>query len=151
MENAHSGQENTAANQALMDQQRATKELRAWVIKKTGHDRKLNDDVIDSLTQVMCEGRLILKEDLTAVYKLRHPLMSEVDKKEEVHLAALTFKARLKYSEVKNLLRHVHPDDVTGQGLAYTAGLTNVAMKKLEQLDVYDLIKVQSVVGFFIT
>ena len=129
----------------------AEKELRAWVTRKQGSPAKLTQDLLEPLVQIMCAGDLILKEDLTASYTLRYPVMGEVDGVKTVHLNELNFKERLKYHEVKHILKRIDPNDTMGQGLAYTAGLTNVGMKILEQMDMYDLAKVQSIAVFFIT
>lgn len=139
-------------SQLIMASKMAQKELKKWVLRKQGNTRKLqNKEVFETLVQMMCQGDLVLKQDLSATYTLRYPVMGEVDGQERMVLDQLKFKNRLKYTEVKHILKTVDDDDQMGSGLAYTAGLTGVSLKILEQMDMSDLTKVQSVAVFFIT
>lgn len=132
----------------------AEKEFKDWITSKYGNDQKYRDQEKDSvkmLLQAMADGLLILRGDGTASYKLRYPVMGEQSGKEVVHLKELNFKARLKYKEIKSLLKGIDAKDNMGMALAYTAGLTATPLRVLEELDMTDLTRVQLLMVFFVT
>lgn len=141
----------------------AEQELKDWLIEKHGNAESVTPDNTDDeksakekkdtlKTFVKClqSGSLILGSDGTATYKLRHPITVEDKGKEIPTVKELKFKARLKYKNVKSILRSVPSDDSEGRILAYAAGLTGCPMRTLEEMVIGDLSKVQLLVVFFI-
>lgn len=143
--------DNDFSEDVKMSEEMAEEELKKWVFSKQGNLSSLKDNKA-MLIKAMQSGSLILNSDGGATYKLKFPIMGQDSDsgKETVHVDTLTFKPRLKYKEIKNLLRKVDPNDNMGQSLAYTAGLTGQSVKILEELDISDLTKVQLVSVFFI-
>lgn len=131
----------------------AEQELRDWVTAKHGNDQSLEsegDATIKSLVSLMQQGRLILKEDGGCEYVLKYPIMGEVDGKETAQVTTISFKSRVKYKQIKSILRRINPEDRDGRVLAYTCAYTSQPMPILEEFDLSDITKVQMLTGFFI-
>lgn len=145
------GNNSTLVAEEKFSLEMAMQELSDWALAKKSKT-EVGDDQ-QSLFEAIQEGRLVLKSDGSAVYRLREPLMGEnsTSEKEHIHLDELTFKARIKYKNVKNILRNIRPDDAMGQSIGYLAALTGQPISILEELDMRDVGSLQLLAVFFIT
>lgn len=146
-----------------MTAEMAETELYIWLTEKHGHadaiapndgddekGAKEKKDTLKTFVKCLQSGSLILGSDGTATYTLRYPITVEDKGKEVPTVKELKFKARLKYKNVKSILRSVPADDSEGRILAYAAALTGCPMRTLEEMVISDLNKVQLLVVFFI-
>lgn len=130
----------------------ATEQLEEWIVSKCGQKKydQTEESSLDILTEAMQDGLLVLKDSGTATYKLKYPVEGDQDGVKVKAVSELNFKAGLKYKQIKPLLKRIDPSDNMGMALAYTAGLTGTAMPMLEELEMWDLTRVQLLMVFFV-
>lgn len=130
----------------------ALEQLQEWVVAKCGQKKfdKTEQSSLDILCDAMQDGLLILKDNGTATYKLRMPVDGDQDGTKVKVLTELNFKAALKYKTIKHILKKIDAEDNMGMALAYTAGLTATPMPILEEMEMWDLTRVQLLMVFFV-
>ena len=130
----------------------AIDQLQEWIVAKCGQKKfdQTEENSLDLLRDAMQDGLLILKNDGTATYKLRRPVTGDQDGTKVNVLTELNFKAGLKYKSIKHILKKIDATDNMGMALAYTAGLTGTPMPILEEMEMWDLTRVQLLMVFFV-
>ncbi len=130
----------------------AIDQLQEWIVAKCGQKKfdQTEESSLNILCDAMQDGLLILKNDGTATYKLRMPVDGDQDGTKVKVLTELNFKAGLKYKTIKHLLKKIDATDNMGMALAYTAGLTGTPMPILEEMEMWDLTRVQLLMVFFV-
>ena len=129
-----------------MTAEMAEQELEAWVLAKCGQKRvdKTDRGTVDILVESMQEGNLILHDDETVTYKCKYTYGND-------QTLEVKFKKGLKYKELKAYLKGIRQDDSMELNLAYLAGLTKTSKKVLEELDMYDITRLTSLMSFFVS
>ena len=129
----------------------AKKEIEKWLDYKNVSPRKRNKKEIKSnietLTDAICDGDLVLDEDYNLVLTLRNPVL---DKDGKAQLKEMTFKPRLLLEDVESHLRNVKPDNTIGMLAAYTSALTGLNSMMTKKIDTDDNKTAQAIVMFFL-
>lgn len=139
------------ATQKLTDEM-ALEQLEEWIVSKCGQKKfdQTEESTLDILCDAMQQGLLILRDDGTASYKLRYVVDGDQDGTKVKVLTGVDFKPGLKYKTIKHMLKRVDSSDNVGMALVYTAGLTGVAVPVLEELEMWDLTRLQLLTVFFV-
>lgn len=106
--------------------------------------REQSEAAIDALVDEICEGNLVVNEDMTLVYKLMFPPEGETP------VTELTFKPRLKVSELHNETANTKGTDVNALIKSYIAALTGKPKAFFGKLDLDDYSVCQNIAVFFI-
>lgn len=124
----------------------AKKEVDKWLDYKRVSDKKREtyEDNIETLTDAIAAGDLILDENHSLIQKLVFPIKSEQPVNE------LEYKARLKVSTVHTHLNGVKSTDADGRICAYVAALTSKPKDVIKGLDTEDYSIAQAIAVFFL-
>ena len=129
----------------------ATKEVAKWLDFKNVSERKRNKKEtkaqIETITDAICDGDLVLDEDFNLVQTLRNPVKTNDDK---VLLSEMKFKPRLLLEDVESKLINVKADNMIGMLAAYTSALTGVNAGLTKKIDTDDNKTAQAIVMFFL-
>ena len=129
----------------------ATKEVSKWLDFKNVSERKRNKKEtkaqIETITDAICDGDLVLDEDFNLVQTLRNPVKTNDDK---VLLSEMKFKPRLLLEDVESKLINVKADNMIGMLAAYTSALTGVNAGLTKKIDTDDNKTAQAIVMFFL-
>jgi len=139
------------ATKKLTDEM-ALVQLEEWIVSKCGQKKfdQTEETTLDILVDAMQEGLLVLKDDGRASYKLKYAVDGDQDGTKVKVLTSLDFKSGLKYKTIKHMIKRVDSTDNVGMALVYTAGLTGVAVPILEELEMWDLTRLQLLTVFFV-
>lgn len=124
----------------------AKDDITAWLdYKKIDDDeREAQAENIDKMTKAIMNGRLVVNRDSFELSQtLRFPITA--DKIEQ-----LTYKPRIKMSEVQRRLQGVKGSDADGRVLSYIATLTGKQKPILQDMDSTDYDLAQAIAIFFI-
>lgn len=126
--------------------EQASKEVTEWLdFKKINQaKRDAQKDSINTLTEAICDGTLVIKEDKTIVFTLKFPIESEISTK------ALEFKPRLSINTIHAQLKGVNSASADERILAYVAALTEKPKALIQKLDTEDYSIPQSIAIFFL-
>jgi hypothetical protein len=95
---------------------------------------------IELMTDAICDGLLVVNEDLTLSQKLLYPLEG---------VSHLTYKSRLSVGDPASRLKEFKADDVHGMVLAYVATLTQKPNALIKNIDRKDYRISTAIAGFF--
>jgi len=126
----------------------AQAEVEKWLdYKKVSQGKRDKQKAqIEVLVDAVCDGTLVLKEDLTWVHNLKFPV-TLADKEE---LKTLSYKPRISQGEAHMHLQRFKADDVDGRVLAYVLALTKTPQDFIKRLDTEDSSIAQGIAIFFI-
>jgi hypothetical protein len=124
----------------------AKAEVEKWLdYKKVSQNKKESyADNIKALEEAIVEGYLSLDDNFNFVQQLKFPIESEVS------TSVLTFKPRLKESQVSLHLTGVKIGDFDGRLYAYVAALTGKPKDLIKALDTEDYSIGKNIAFFFI-
>ena len=129
----------------------AKKEVSKWLDHKNVSQRKREKketvQQIETITDAICDGDLVLDKDFNLVQSLRNPVK---DNDGKVVLSKLTFKPRLLLEDVESHLMNVKATNTIGMLAAYTSALTGENSSLLKKIDTDDNKTAQAIVMFFL-
>ena len=136
----------SATNNDKVTKEVALKEVNKWLDFKKVSEKKReeNDDAIESLADAIVEGVLVLKSDKRFVQTLLFPIG------DEGAIKTLTYKPRIKMSEVEARSQKVKPGDTQGIIRGYICALTEQAAAIIKELDTEDNRISRSIATFFL-
>lgn len=134
-------------NKFSYDQAQA--EIAEWLEFKHISERKRNDnaDFEEVLIDKMCQGLLKKNEDNSLTYSLQEPVKTEDG---EIILDTLTFKPRIRVSDLNKRLKGVKPSDIEGRQLAYIAAITGESSGKISSIYTEDFETCAAIVNYFL-
>ena len=121
----------------------AQAEIQKWLdgTKVMASKQAASKSDIELLTDAVCDGLLVVNEDLTLTQKLLYPLEGVTE---------LTYKARLSVSDPASRLKEFKADDIHGMILAFVATLTQKPNALIKNIDRKDYRISTAVAGFFL-
>jgi len=124
----------------------AEKEVFDWLSYKRVDEEKIEDnkEVIKTLTNGISNGYLVLDENKNFVLNLKFPVGKDENIKK------LSFKPRLKMSEIHDVTRNIKTGDTSALLLAYVSALTSENSAILKELDTEDNRIAQAISMFFL-
>lgn len=125
----------------------AEADIEKWLVAKkiTNSQREARKDEIDTLTDAIMDGNLVVKDDAT----LEHTLIHAIDKGEK-KVTALNYKLRLMVKDIQTAMKGVKNNDVEGRLLAYASALTGQNTGVLQYMDTADSRIANSISVFFL-
>jgi len=120
----------------------AQADIERWLdgTKVMGSKRAKSKADIELMTDAICDGLLIVNEDLTLTQNLLYPLEG---------VSSLTYKSRLSVEEPASRLKQFKADDIHGMVLAYVATLTSKPNALIGKVDRKDYSIATAIAGFF--
>ena len=120
----------------------AQAEIQKWLdgTKVMASKQAASKSDIELLTDAVCDGLLVVNEDLTLTQKLLYPLEGVTE---------LVYKSRLSVGDPASRLKEVKADDIHGMVLAYVATLTQKPNALIKNIDRKDYRISTAVAGFF--
>ncbi len=134
---------------ALVSKEVATKDIDRWLDYKKVRDskREANKEYIDSLVAAVCDGLLVVNDDLTITQTLLFPIE---DKEGKDAFKTLEYKARLNVSLLHLHMNGIKPGDNDGRLLAHVAALTAKPKELIKKIDTEDYGIALSIAVFFV-
>lgn len=125
----------------------AAADVKRWLDAKKVTERKRESfkDQLEAMEDYVMEGILTIDENEIIRHELIHPLESDG----ETTLTNLTYKNRLKVSEITAHTKSVKGSDTDGRIMAYVSALTGTATGIIKGLDSDDYSVAQNIVVFF--
>ena len=134
-----------------MPEEMAKQEIEKWLdfknVSQRKREKKETKNNIETLTDAICDGDLVLDENHNLVLTLRNPVE---DKDGKVQLDKMTFKPRLLLEDVESHLINVKPENTIGMLAAYTSALTSIGSGLTKKIDTDDNKTAQAIVMFFL-
>lgn len=120
----------------------AQAEIQKWLdgTKVMASKQAASKSDIELLTDAVCDGLLVVNEDLTLTQKLLYPLEGVTE---------LVYKSRLSVGDPASRLKEFKADDIHGMVLAYVATLTQKPNALIKNIDRKDYRISTAVAGFF--
>lgn len=120
----------------------AQAEIQKWLdgTKVMSSKQAASKSDIELLTDAVCDGLLVVNEDLTLTQKLLYPLEGVTE---------LVYKSRLSVGDPASRLKEFKADDIHGMVLAYVATLTQKPNALIKNIDRKDYRISTAVAGFF--
>ena len=127
----------------------ATQEFEKWLEYKKVKSRKreVNKDQEEILIDAISNGNLVVTDEFNLSYELEFPIKNEDG---DISLGVLTFKPRLRVSDINSKMKGVKSNDVDGRVLGYIAASTNQNTGLLKRLDMEDYGICQAVIMYFL-
>jgi hypothetical protein len=124
----------------------AFEEVEKWLDHKKISDKKRESykEQVDLLVESISDGYLSLNDDFTFTQKLKFPISNQIS------TSQLTYKPRLKMSEIHRRLEGVKTSDSDGRVCAYIAALTSQPKEVIKELDTVDYEIGQAITIFFL-
>lgn len=126
----------------------AEAEIEKWLDFKKVKERKRENlkENIDYMIDSICDGSLILRDDMHLVQKLSFPM--KADDKDSI--TELVYKPRLQLREINVKMKGLKPTDADGRIVGYTRALTDQPAAVITNLDTEDNTLAQHITGFFL-
>ena len=120
----------------------AQAEIQKWLdgTKVMASKQAASKSDIELLTDAVCDGLLVVNEDLTLTQKLLYPLEGVTE---------LVYKSRLSVGDPASRVKEFKADDIHGMVLAYVATLTQKPNALIKNIDRKDYRISTAVAGFF--
>lgn len=133
-------------NEAKVTKSVARKDIVRWLDFKKVNEKKREDseDSIEELINAICDGNIIVKEDCTIEHTLIFP------QGEGGMIKVLTYKPRLKMSEIEARSAKVKPGNSQEIIRAYICALTEQPSAIIKELDTEDNRISRSIASFFL-
>jgi hypothetical protein len=127
----------------------AQQEIADWLEFKhiSPRKREENADMEEILIDNMQMGFLTKNEDYSLTYKLKEPVQTDEG---EIRLSELTFKPRIRVSELNKRLKGVKVNDAEKRQLAYIAAVTGESTGILGQMFSEDFECCAAIVNYFL-
>jgi len=124
----------------------AIEEITQWLDYKklSENKREAQKDQIDTLVEAMVDGSLVLQPDKTLVQKLKWEIGEGSGATK-----SLSYKPRLRMSEVHEKMHGVKSSDADGRIIAYVCALTSEAKGIIKAMDTEDYSIAQAIAIFF--
>ena len=127
----------------------AVNEVNRWLEFKKIKAKKIEEsgEAIETISEAIQLGILSIDENCIFKHKLEIPIESEGNK---IMLSELTYKPRLKISEVHPKLQKVKTGDIHGMISSYISALTGQNSGMIRSLDTEDYRVAQAIATFFL-
>ena len=143
------GKNKEAKDGRVVSIEAAREDVEKWLnFKKVSQPKRdKSHDEIEDLVEAVSYGLLVINEDFSIKQKLIHKLKNSEG---EVTVEELSYKARVKMSEIKVKTKKIKASDSFGMLTAYASALTGSAMSVLDALDTEDNRNMQAIAHFFL-
>lgn len=129
--------------------EKAQVEVEKWLDTKKVPAKKREEykEYIETMVDAIVAGIFVMDDNGTITHELFYPTKGDND---EIGVAKLVYKPRLKVKEVSAAMTGVKPGDSTGMIVAYISAISGQPKAVIKDLDSSDYAYCQAVAIFFI-